>query len=67
MNVEDLREFVLSLPVVEENQPWAQSRYEMLIMASIVGVVVSRRFGLLFGLLSPNRHILYQKILPTKK
>ncbi len=47
MNVEDLKEFVLSLPVVEENQPWAQPRYEMLIMASIIGVVVSRRFGLL--------------------
>lgn len=37
MNVEDLRGFVLSLPNVEENQPWTKPQYEMLITYRVGG------------------------------
>ncbi|MCM1111166.1 MAG: MmcQ/YjbR family DNA-binding protein [Clostridium sp.] len=37
MNVEELREYALSLPKVEENQPWTEPRYEMLITYKVGG------------------------------
>lgn len=37
MNVEELREYCLSLPKVEENQPWTEPQYEMLITYKIGG------------------------------
>ncbi|MCM1021563.1 MAG: MmcQ/YjbR family DNA-binding protein [Muribaculum sp.] len=37
MDVEELREYVLSLPKVEENQPWAEPQYEMLITYKVGG------------------------------
>lgn len=37
MNVEELREYVLSLPEVEENQPWSEPQYEMLITYKVGG------------------------------
>ncbi|MCM1490619.1 MAG: MmcQ/YjbR family DNA-binding protein [Muribaculum sp.] len=37
MNVEELREYALSLPKVEENQPWTEPQYEMLITYKVGG------------------------------
>lgn len=37
MNVEELREYTLSLPNVEENSPWTEPRYEMLITYKVGG------------------------------
>lgn len=37
MNVEELRDFVLSLPKVEENQPWTEPQYEKLITYKVGG------------------------------
>ncbi|MCM1483876.1 MAG: MmcQ/YjbR family DNA-binding protein [Muribaculaceae bacterium] len=37
MNVEELREYCLSLPKVEENQPWTEPQYEMLVTYKVGG------------------------------
>lgn len=37
MNVEELREFCLSLPKVEENRPWTKPQYEMLVTYKVGG------------------------------
>lgn len=37
MNVEELREYCLSLPGVEENQPWTEPQYEMLVTYKVGG------------------------------
>lgn len=37
MNVEELREYCLSLPKVEENCPWTEPQYEMLITYKVGG------------------------------
>ncbi|MCM1518835.1 MAG: MmcQ/YjbR family DNA-binding protein [Pseudoflavonifractor sp.] len=37
MNIEELREYCLSLPQVVENQPWTEPQYEMLITYKIGG------------------------------
>lgn len=37
MNVEELREYCLSLPQVEENRPWTEPQYEMLITYKVGG------------------------------
>ena len=35
MNVEDLRNYCLSLPEVRENRPWTEPQYEMLITFTV--------------------------------
>ncbi len=37
MNVEELREFCLSFQGVQENRPWSEPQYEMLITYSVGG------------------------------
>ena len=37
MNIEDFREFCLSLPCAEENQPWAEPQYQMLATYTVGG------------------------------
>lgn len=37
MNIEDFREFCLSLPKVEENQPWTEPQYQMLATYTVGG------------------------------
>ncbi len=37
MNIEELREFCLSLPEAEENMPWSEPQYNMLATFTIAG------------------------------
>lgn len=35
MNIEDLREYCLSLPQAQENAPWTEPQYEMLVTFTV--------------------------------
>lgn len=37
MNVEELREYCLSLPKTEENAPWTEPQYQMLVTFTVGG------------------------------
>lgn len=37
MNVEELREYCLSLPKAEENAPWTEPQYHMLVTFTVCG------------------------------
>lgn len=37
MNIEEFREFCLSLPQVKENAPWTETRYQNLVTFTIAG------------------------------
>lgn len=37
MNVEELREYCLSLPKAEENAPWTEPQYQMLVTFTVGG------------------------------
>lgn len=37
MNVEELREYCLSLPMAEENAPWTEPQYQMLVTFTVAG------------------------------
>lgn len=58
MNVEELRGYCLTLPAVEENQPWTEPQYEML--------VTYRVGGKWFLLANPNEKFIDVKCDPER-
>ena len=58
MNVEDLRNYCLSLMAVKENMPWKEPRYSMLITFSVGGKW--------FCLLDPDKKFIDVKSDPEK-
>ena len=58
MNVEDLRNYCLSLKAVNENMPWAEPQYSMLVTFSVGGKW--------FCLLDPDKKFIDVKSDPEK-